>query len=153
MVEGLKAFVITFVYGLIPVLIGVVVILGGVLGIFLGEEARIFGAIGLFFGFFIWLILSLLVAYVVPAALANFVDHGRIGAGFDFGTLQPIVTGQDYAIGWLTAAVVVVIGWIVAGVVGVVPVLGWIAGPFIIFYFQVSAFYVIGRTWADVRPK
>ncbi|MFC7187815.1 DUF4013 domain-containing protein [Halorubrum yunnanense] len=124
LVEGAKAFVVAFVYSLLP--IAALAIAG--------------------------LAASLAGLYVTPAALAAVADSGRIGDGFAVGTLWTVVTKRAYATGWLTAAAVALGGALAVGVLSVVPVLGTIAGFFVQFYALVAAAAVIGWTWSDVRP-
>ena len=150
-IEGLKAFLITMVYGSVPFVIG-----GALLAVSLaigsgGDALGAIGALGMFLAMTVWFALGLAVAYVVPAALANYAEKRTIGAGFDVATLKPVLTNKTYAIGWLTAFAVILIGGVLASVVGVVPLLGQIAGAFIGFYVAMGAYAVIGRTWADLR--
>lgn len=150
-VTGLKAVVISFVYVLLPTVVGGGVFLIGVLGAGVSGEGAIagLGLLGAMLGGLLWVALSLLVAYLVPAALANFAETRTLGAGFDLGTLKPVWLSRTYALGWATAFLVLLIGGLVTAVLNVVPVLGTIAGSFVGFYFAVAAYSVIGHTWAD----
>ena len=94
--DGLKAVVIGFVYSLVPSVIGgVVFAIAGVS--FFGGAANDSGGLalagGLIFlvGSLIVLVLGLAVAYVLPAALANFVERESLGAAIDDGSLSPAV--------------------------------------------------------------
>ena len=160
LVDGLKAFVVAFVYGFVP---GVVALTFGVFG-FLGVVGgagsdsgglAALGGVTLVLGLLIALVLGLLAAYVVPAALANYAERGRIGAGFDVGTLRPVLTSGKYATAWLTAFAVLLGAGIVAGVVGAIPLLGVLVGPIagaaLGFYGSVAAYYIIGRTWGELH--
>lgn len=151
-VTGLKAVVIGFVYLLVPTVLGGIVVAGSGLGIGLAGEgpAAGLGALGVLVGGLLWLALSLVVAYLLPAALANFAERRRIGAGFDFGTLKPVWLSRTYARGWIAMVVVALIGGIVTSVLNVVPLLGSIVAAFVGFYFGIAAYAVIGRTWAEV---
>lgn len=151
-VTGLKAFVIGFAYMLLPTIVGGGVFLVGVLGVGVSGDGAIagLGLLGAMLGGLLWFALSLLVAYLVPAALANFAETRRLGAGFDLETLRPVWFSRTYALGWVTTFLVLLIGGLVSAVLNVVPVLGAIAGAFVGFYFAVAAYSVIGHTWADV---
>jgi len=160
LVEGAKAFAVTFVYSLVPLLVfataavvsvGAFVVVpgGGGSGTFLGTFLA--GTVVLVLGI-VALAVSLVGLYLTPAALAAVADSGRIGDGFAVGTLWGVVTKRAYATGWLTAAAVVLAGALAVGVLSVVPVLGTIAGLFVQFYALVAAAAIIGWTWADVRP-
>ncbi|RAW46237.1 hypothetical protein DQW50_05575 [Halorubrum sp. 48-1-W] len=149
-VTGVKAAVIGLVYGFVPLLVGGVGVLVGIAGIGAGDGEGIvagLGVLGVLVGGMVWFALALLVAYLLPAALANFARTRSVGAGFDVGTLKPIWTSRAYALAWGTALVVFLIGSVVAGVLNVVPVLGTIAGAFVGFYFAVAGYSVIGRSW------
>lgn len=151
-VTGLKAVVIGFAYMLLPTIVGGGVFLVGALGVGVSGDGAIagLGLLGAMLGGLLWFVLSLLVAYLVPAALANFAETRTLGAGFDFGTLKPIWLSRTYALGWATTFLVLLIGGLVTAVLNVVPVLGTIAGAFVGFYFAVAAYSVIGHAWADV---
>jgi len=160
LVDGLKAFVVAFVYSLVPlavlavtavVSVGAFVVVpgGGGSGTFLGTFVA--GVIVLALGIAAFAV-SLVGLYVTPAALAAVADSGRLGDGFAVGTLWTVVTKRAYATGWLTAAAVVLAGVLAVGVLSVVPVLGTIAGLFAQFYALVAAAAIIGWTWTDVRP-
>jgi hypothetical protein len=152
-VDGAKGFVIAFVYGLVPAIVAFLAIGIGVLGVAGGDSTAALGGVVLAVGLLVAFVLNLAVAYVMPAALANYTETRRIGSGFEFATLRRVAFDRRYAVGWLTAFVMVLIGGVIAGVLNVVPLLGTIAGAFVSFYFVVSAYYVIGHTWGDVRSS
>lgn len=150
-VTGAKAAVIGLVYGFLPLLVGGGGVLVGIVGIGAGGGDGLLGGLGMLgvlVGGMAWFVLALLVAYLLPAALANFARTRSLGSGFDFGTLRPIWTSRSYALAWGITFVVFLIGGLVAGVLNVVPVLGTIAGVFVGFYFSVAAYSVIGRSWS-----
>jgi hypothetical protein len=153
-VDGLKAFVIAFVYGLVPAVVGFVLVGGSVIATFSTESgsAGLIGGVGLLFGLAVSVVLGLAAWYLIPAATANFATTGRLSAGFDIGALRPVVTSKRYATGWLLALGVVVLAGIVAGMLNVIPVLGTIVGVFVSFAASVVAYHIIGRTWADLQP-
>ncbi|WP_256402685.1 DUF4013 domain-containing protein [Halorubrum salinum] len=159
LIEGTKGFVVALVYSLVPLAVFAVAAVFGVGAAVIGSG----GGSGSLFGGLIGGALAVLLAlaalavslvglYVTPAALAAVADSGRIGDGFAVGTLWTVVTKRAYAIGWLTAAAVVLAGVLAVGVLSVVPVLGTIAGLFVQFYALVAAAAVIGWTWTEVRP-
>lgn len=159
LVEGAKAFAVTLVYSLLPLLVFAVAAVFGVGAAVIGSGGGDGGLLGGLIGGALALLLALAALvvslaglYVTPAALAAVADSGRVGDGFAVGTLWTVVTKRAYATGWLTAAVVVLAGALAVGVLSVVPVLGTIAGLFVQFYALVAAAAVIGWTWADVRP-
>jgi hypothetical protein len=157
--EGLKGFVVTLVYSLLPVMVFALAVVFGVGAAVLGSGGGANGALGGLLGGTVALLLavaafvvSIAGVYVTPAALAAVADSGRVGDGFAFGTLWTVVSKPAYATGWLSAAAVVLGGALVVGVLSIVPIIGTIAGLFIQFYALVAAVAIIGWTWADVRP-
>ena len=158
LVDGLKVFVVAFVYSLLPLAvvaiaaglsIGTLVVVPG--GETAGVGTVVVGLIVLVAGL-VSLLVSLVGLYVTPAAFAAVADSGRVGDGFALGTLWSVISKRAYATGWLTAAVVVLAGSLAVGVLSVVPILGTIAGLFVQFYALVAAAAIVGWTWADVRP-
>lgn len=151
LIDGLKAFAIAFVYGLIPAVVGFVLIGGGIVATFSGDAGALIGGTSILIGGLLSLILGLAAWYVIPAATANFAETGRLSAGFDVGTLRPILLSGTYATGWLMALGVIVLGGIIVSVLSVVPVIGTLVGVFVSFYATVAAYYIIGHIWADLR--
>jgi hypothetical protein len=153
-VDGLKGFAIYLVYAFIPGLVGLIVAVVGIGGAVAGDSG-VAGAIGglvAIVGFLIALILGLLAAYVVPAALANYVEHDDVMAGFDVGELRSVVTTGQYATGWVMAFALLLGAGLLTSVLSIVPIVGTVVGVFVTFYAAVAAFYVIGHTWADLHP-
>ena len=72
LVDGLKAFAITLVYGLVPAIVGVVFVGGGMAAAFSGDAGALIGGASIFVGSLLALALGLAAWYVIPAATANF---------------------------------------------------------------------------------
>lgn len=154
LMDGLKGFAIYLVYGLVPAIVGTVIVFVGVGGAVAGNSG-VAGAIGslvALVGLLVTLVLGLAAAYIIPAALANFVEKDDVMAGFAFGELRTVITTKAYAMGWLTAFALLVGAGILTSVLSIVPFIGTVIGVFVTFYAAVAAFYVIGHTWADVHP-
>ncbi len=150
--EGAKASAIAFAYALVPTVVLVAFLAsGGLLGATGSDALGALGGLAALVGGLLWLALSLLVAYAVPAALANFAETRRIGAGFELSTMRRVLADKTYATGWLTAVAILVGGGVVSSLLSVVPLLGFVAGAFVGFYAGVTAYYVIGRTWGELR--
>jgi hypothetical protein len=149
-VTGAKAFVIQFVYGVIPAglaaVAGGLFLLGAASG---GEGGAVVGGLVAAVGILLSLALALVAAYLTPAALANFAETDAIGAGFAIDDLRPVWTSPDYARAWLLGAAVVVAAGLIGGVLSVVPIAGQILTAFVTFYALVAAYYIIGHAWAD----
>jgi hypothetical protein len=155
-VDGLKAFVVTFVYGLVPGLIVTVVIGGSIFSFVAGggsESASLvgLGMVGLLVGGLLAFVLGLLAAYVIPAAVAAFAETIGLGAAFSIGELRPVLTSGTYATAWGYGLAIIVVAGLVAGALNAIPVLGSIAGAFIGFYAAVAAYYLIGHAWGELR--
>lgn len=155
-IDGVKAAVIGFVYFLVPSIVGGVV--GAIGGFsFLGGAAGDSGAMalagGLIFlvGGVIALVLGLAVSYVLPAALANFVEEDSLGAAFSFGTIRSVITTGQYATAWVYGFAIVLGVGILIGVLNVVPLIGGLVGLFVSFYGFVAAYYIIGSTWGEMH--
>lgn len=152
LIDGLKAFAITLVYGFVPAVVGFVLVGGGVAAALSGDSGALIGGLSILVGGLLSLALALAAWYVIPAATANFAETGRLASGFDIDTLRPVLLSGTYATGWLLALGVLVAGGVVVSVLNVVPVLGAIVGVFVSFYATVAAYYIIGHTWADLHP-
>ena len=155
-VDGLKLFVVTFVWALVAIVPALVLsaIIG--LGTFTVVESTTgpgmasdpAGSVGfgivtivaglLFFG------LSLVAAYLVPAASANFAIEGNLGAGFDVRTILSGALTAEYAVAWLLAIVVAVVLGTVGSFLAVL-----IVGVFVLFYVQVATYYLWARGFVD----
>lgn len=149
--DGLKVFVVTFVYGLVPSIFGGGIVLVGSIGVATDPNSPV-GVLFILLGALLWIVLGLAMAYLIPAALANVAKKDTYGAGFDFSLIWSAVTTGTYLTGWLYAFAILVGASIVVSVLNVIPGLGVLIGPFVMFYASISAYYVIGHTWAELTP-
>ncbi|MFW5959053.1 MAG: DUF4013 domain-containing protein [Natronomonas sp.] len=142
LVEGVQAWFIGVIYMLIPLIVGGLTVGGSVLATASGTNTgSAIGSGGMYIGFLVTFLLSLVFGYIAVAAIVNFAREERFGAAFDFDVLKGIVMHRDYAIAWLVAIGI----FFVASLVNAVPLLGWILGPFVGFYAAVVA----ADLWAD----
>ncbi|MFB6171896.1 MAG: DUF4013 domain-containing protein [Haloarculaceae archaeon] len=146
-VDGLRAIAVAVAYLLVP---GVLVV-GTLAAVFValpGPVPRVVTVVA-------WVVAVLSVPallaalYVLPAALVNVALVGRTGAGFALRRLWPVLASETYAVAWLLALVVSVLGGAVAGVVALVPVVGVVVGAAVGFYVDVVATYLYARGVAD----
>jgi hypothetical protein len=145
-VTGLKAFLVTFAYYLIPAL--AFLLLGG-LGALTGSRG---GALaGMAVAFLVSGVLGVALTYVSPAALANFAATGSVGAAFAFGDIKSIVFSGEYFVAWLLGFVVLVAGGLVIGLLNVVPIFGTIVGAILYFPVVVVAFRMFGTAYRNAR--
>jgi len=144
--DGLKAFAIGLAYSLVPAVIAVVAVVtsGATLGLtgpgrsgglVIGLIAL--GALGLL------TVASLLLAYVLPAAIVAWVRTESLGAAFSPGELRVLAFSKTYATGWVVAVGISLLGGIVVGVLNAVLV-GALLAPFITFYANVAGAHAIG---------
>jgi len=148
--EGVVAFVIVLVYQLIPLLVMTVTVGGSVAAIATGSEAGAgVGIVGLLGGLALSTLLALVFGYVALIGLANYAHVGTFGSAFDLDVIRPVATDGAYAIPWLYGVGVLIAAAVVAGVLGVVPIVGAIAGVFVTFYGQVAAAWVWGTGFGD----
>ncbi|WP_144900828.1 DUF4013 domain-containing protein [Halobellus captivus] len=156
LVDGVKAFVVVFVYGLVPAIVATVVIGGGILSFAVGggtESSSLLGLgmIGVLVGGLLAFVLSVLAAYVIPAAIAAFAETDRLGAAFSLRELRPVLGSGTYATAWLSGVAILFAAGIIAGLLNVIPFVGMIAGGFLGFYAAVAAYYLIGHAWGELR--
>lgn len=155
LVDGLKSFVVMFVYGAIPFLASMVIpAFVGTFVLSLGSAAGSNGAatdgVGVFAALLALVLVPLLLLAIVagiyfgPAGMALLAREGRIGAAFDWSSLKAVAFTKTYLTGWLLAAVVLFVGGIVAAVLTFV-----LVGFFVSFYVNVVAYRIIGVSVED----
>jgi hypothetical protein len=149
--DGLRAFAIVFVYGVVPALLVALTAAAAVLVAGPGPRSGLVVGTVTAVGGLVALALGLLSAYVIPAALANYAERGTVRAGFAVDDLRPVLTSGTYAMAWVAGAVVVLGGVLAAGLLNVVPVLGTAVGAGVSFYALTAAYYVVGHAWGDLR--
>ena len=160
-VDGLKLTVANVVYGLV-VLVPLTIVLGALLIIVpsgptpvdpgttpvppsagSGEGLLVFFALVA-----LVVLLAIAVSYLLPAALANFAIEGRLRAAFDVRTVIAGAFTSDYAVAWLLAVVVGLVGGIVGTALSAV-----VVGLFVLFYVQVVSYYLFGLGFARGLSK
>lgn len=113
-VQGLLATIISIIYCIVPTIIIVV--------------CSLLGTVGAVIGLVVGIILYIIIAIILIPAFVNFARNG-FGAAFKFGELFGMIgklgVGKYILAIILLALVGFVIG-IVLGLIGLIPVLGWI---------------------------
>ncbi len=79
-------------------------------------------------------------AYLQPPALANLAREGGLRAAFDLGTLREAGLSRTYALAWLLALLVWLVGGALEGTLWIV-----LVGLFVGFYANVARYYLYGR--------
>jgi hypothetical protein len=142
LVDGLQAWIIGIIYLIIPVIVAFVTIGGSIAAMATGGRAGAAAGIGgMMVGLVLTFILSLAFGYLAVAAIVNFAREGQFGAAFDFDVIKSVVFDREYAVAWLVSVAI----FFVAGLVNVIPFIGWILTPFVGFYAAVVA----ADLWAD----
>lgn len=145
LVEGAKGMAVVVAYVLVPAaVLGAVVVVGAVVGTRVGTAIALLGAL-------VTLPLLLAAWYVGSAGFLNFAVTGRLRSAFEFDTLRPVLTSGTFATAWLLGLGVVVLGGVVAGAIGAIPVVG-LLGAFVGFYATVAAAYCYARGFAAATP-
>ncbi|MFC6862881.1 DUF4013 domain-containing protein [Halomicroarcula sp. GCM10025817] len=145
--DGLKVFVIGFVYALVPAIIAFVAVIASGASIGLGGDSAAGGlAAGLIFlvASLVLFVVSLALAYVLPAAVVSFAREDSIGAAFSYGDLRPMLFSRTYATGWLVAFGIAILSGVIIGVLNAV-VIGVILAPFVSFYANLAGTHAIGE--------
>ncbi|MFB6108657.1 MAG: DUF4013 domain-containing protein [Haloplanus sp.] len=144
--EGVVGFVVVVIYQLIPLIVGFVTVGGSIAAMAAGGRAGAgVGVAGLFGGLALTTLLALVFGYVGLVGLANYAHTGSFGAAFDFDVITSVATDGDYAIPWLYGVGCLIVGAVVAGILGMVPIIGAIVGVFVTFYAQVAASWLWGK--------
>lgn len=161
LVDGLKAFVVQFVYVAVPTLLMLVVpavlgafvlSLGSTAGSGSGGGGGVVGVVGALVALvFVPLLLAVLLGavYLLPAALALLAREGRIAAAFDPSGLRRVAFTREYLVGFLLYLAVSVVG----GMVGSALVFALLLGVFVLFYAQVSAYFIVARSVDDALAR
>lgn len=144
-VDGLKLVVVQAAYSLvisIPIVAAAVsFFVGGAIGGDAGIAA--FGTVSLLL-LLLATLLSILVAYVLPAAMTNFALGGELSAAFDVEALREAALSGRYLVGVLFG---VVLGVVINSVA--TPFVLVLIGIPALFYGQVVAYYCFGRGFAE----
>lgn len=167
LLDGAKGFTIVLAFLVTPFLVGNAVA-------FVGVVLAGFGPVGpllVSFGLLLWLLLTVVAAYLLPAAIANFARSARVAdrrqfrAGFDGEVLKRTLANRTYAGGWLVALAVFLPGlgvWFALTLTPLPPMgvgaldltfLAPAVGALVGFYAFVGASYAVGRTWDEFESS
>ena len=94
---------------------------------------------------------SLLAAYVVPAALASLAEREDLSGAFSLRELRPVLTTGTYATAWVSGLGIIFVFGLVASALNAIPPVGFLAGGFLGFYGAVAAYYLIGHAWGELH--
>lgn len=155
-VDGIKVFVVTIAYFIVPtVLLAVVTFLTvGISSVVTsGVEAPPAAASGLSVVGGLLVLASLLVylvfVYIYPAGIVNMARKGDVGAAFDFGTVLSVAFTADYFVAGVLAILLALVVGVLTVVLGALTFgVFLLLGVFVQFYVQVAFFYLFGRGYA-----
>lgn len=147
-IDGLYVVAISLLYWLPALVVGAGATMGYLLlGVALGFDSAGLAGIGFLFvvfGVMLALAYSLVVGYVLPAAIVNYARTDDLSAAWDVDTLRTLATSGDYAKAWVIGAVIL----FAANSAG--SSLVWIlVGFLVLFYGQVAAMYAFTRGGMD----
>lgn len=150
LVDGLKGFAVFVAYGAIPYALLFVVM--AVVGV--GESTAGAGTSNLVAGVgaigFLWVLAaSVIVQYIVPAALTNFAREGELTAAFDLGTIASVIFSVEYFVAWLLPIVIYVLLYIVA-IFLAFTVVGILLLPWLYFYGSLVVYRMFGQAYVSV---
>ena len=160
LVDGLKALIISIAYGIIPFAIAVfftTIATAGGAAAGNSNAAGVFAGLGLL-GAVLNFLASLVVSYVLWAALTNFAVEGNIGAAFDFTTIKQVITSDAYILAFVLFIGIYIALALIAVLVGIVTfglafILYIIIGPFFAFWFYLVIAYLFGSAYHDVMGE
>lgn len=141
LVDGVKVIGASFVFLLVPFVIAAAAVVFGGFAAFSGSEGS--GIVGLLLAllaFVGWL----LAAYLLPAGLANMAREESFAAAFDVDVLRTVGSSTDYLVAVALAFVIAAVLGSVASALSAV-----LVGVFVLFYLQVSVFYLYGRGFSE----
>ncbi len=148
-IDGLKGFVVGFVYALVPIVIMIAMFL--LIGIGSSNDSSgLLGGIGVL-GLLVTFVLALAVQYLLPAALTNLARTGDIGAAFDFETLAPVLKSTEYITAVVLTLLVAIAGGIGFSVLAILTFgIGYLLFPFFYFWLYLAGSYMFGTAFGNV---
>jgi len=144
--DGLKAFAIGLAYSLVPTVIAIVAVVtsGATLGLTgPGRSGGLVVGLIALGALALLTVVSLLLVYVLPAAIVAWVRTDSLGAAFSPAELRVLAFSKTYATGWVVAVGISLLAAVISGALGAVLVGGLLA-PFITFYANVAGAHAIG---------
>lgn len=123
-IDGLLLFIISIVYVLPAIVVGLIFVVGSIEAIVRGSFTGFIAGAG--FGIILMIILALIFGMLSVMASVRFAREGRFGAAFEFGEVIRAV--KSY--GWLNLFVALLAMWIIICLIIVIlqmiPIVGWI---------------------------
>mgnify|MGYP000250607643 FL=1 len=145
LVDGVKAFIVAFVYGILPAMVFVAmisVLAGGAVFSALSGNAGAAAGFGVLIAVVVLVMLPvfLLIGYLTIAAQVRLAVTGDLGAAFQVGTVVRTAFKADFFVGFLLGVIVGIALSIVGSLLVIV-----LVGLLILVYAQMSMYYLFGR--------
>lgn len=141
LVDGIKVIAVALVFFLVPLVIAFAAMaIGGFAALSGSEGSGVVGLLLAFVAFIAWI----LAAYLLPAGLANMAREDAFGAAFDTAALRAAASSTDYLVAVVLAFVVALVLGSVASLLSAI-----LVGVFVLFYLQISVFYLYGRGFSE----
>lgn len=138
--QGLLVFVLALGYGIIPLLFiisGFSLLVSGGVKLTLGLAMMLLGMLaGLTLGFFL------------PMGLAHYLEERRIEAAFSATAVWSRI--RKVLAEYVAAYLFGILAFIVAGLIGAIPVLGVVLWPFLTFYLMIVGARIFGKVCSGV---
>lgn len=161
-IDGLKVFIVTIVYNIIPLIVIIVGIFGSIAAV--GGVANITTYPLAFAGLLgvtviIGLILAVIFAIFEIIAIANIAYYDEIGAAFKFSEILERITKigwGKYIIWFIVMIIIGIITAIIGGIISSIPYIGYIISTVFIFSYY---YMFLGRSTAlifkssEIFPK
>jgi len=153
LLDGLKAFVVSLVYGIIPLLVFVVVqsvLAGGVALSAAGGSTSVSAGFSLLALLIVLVMfpIFLLVGYLTVVAQLRLAVTGSLSAAFEIGSVVRTGFNADFFVAVLVAVIVGIGLGIVGSLLAVI-----LVGFLVLFYAQIVMYYLFGRGYADATTE
>ncbi|EKF85334.1 DUF4013 domain-containing protein [Methanobacterium formicicum] len=134
LIDGLKIFVVQFVYFLIPAIIILIGVWASIASIAVTDAGNLANP-GLVFGLLggtaiIGIILAIILGLIASIAIANMaLNNGEFGAAFRFSEILEeiaMIGWGKYIVWYIVMIIIGMIGGVIAGILNVIPILGTI---------------------------
>lgn len=148
--DGVRGWIIGFVYLLVPLLVGGLTVGGAVRALVAGGEiGQVIGFWTLFVGGFVTLVVTIAFGYLGVAAVLAFARTGRFESAFAPGHVLRVTRSRPFARAYVGALALASAGLAVTAV----PIVGWLLGPFALWYMTIVAMAVLASAHVDLVDR
>jgi hypothetical protein len=141
LIDGLKIFVVQFVYFLIPAIIILIGVWASIASISVTDAGNLANP-GLVFGLMgvtaiIGIILAIILGLIASIAIANMaLNNGEIGAAFRFSEILEkiaMIGWGKYIVWYIVMIIIGLIGGVIAGILNIIPFIGTIIALLVVY--------------------